>query len=55
MNDISVNNTSIRCLSASEIESVDGGIVVLAAVGICVLAFGAGCLVGYGLIKLMED
>lgn len=53
--DLSLNENSMRCLSANEVEDVSGGVGVLIAVGICALAFGAGCAAGYGLIQLMKE
>ena len=53
--DLCMNENSMRCLSNNEIEDVSGGIGVLLAVGICALAFTAGCAVGYALIQVMED
>ena len=53
--DLCMNENSMRCLSTNEIDDVSGGIGVLLAVGICALAFTAGCAVGYALIQVMED
>ena len=53
--ELCLNDNSMRCLSNNEIEEVSGGIVVLTAIAICAVAFGAGCLAGYALIQVMKD